>query len=85
MARLPMSPKSLAAGLPPGLRFRTKGQLATGILDEACADGLASGFACGDEVYGSCTDLREPRRTAGRPACCASLRTSSSRSPPGPG
>jgi SRSO17 transposase len=51
--------KSLVAGLPLNLRFRTKGQLAIDILDGAYADGLAFDFVCGDEVYGSCTDLRE--------------------------
>jgi hypothetical protein len=50
--------QSLVTGLPPGLRFRTKGQLAIDVLGGACADGLSSGFACGDEVYGSCTELR---------------------------
>ena len=51
--------KSLVAGLPLNLRFRTKGQLAIDILADACADGLAFDFTCGDEVYGSCTELRE--------------------------
>ena len=51
--------RSLAMGLPPGLRFRTKGQLAIDIFADAYADGLAFDFACGDEVYGSCTQLRE--------------------------
>jgi SRSO17 transposase len=51
--------KSLVTGLPPGMRFRTKGQLAIDVLTDAFADGLASGFACGDEVYGSCTELRQ--------------------------
>jgi SRSO17 transposase len=51
--------RSLLAGLPLGLRFRTKGQLAADILGDAYADGLAFDFVCGDEVYGSCTDLRE--------------------------
>jgi SRSO17 transposase len=51
--------KSLVKGLPLDLRFRTKGQLAIDILGDAYADGLAFDFACGDEVYGSCTDLRE--------------------------
>jgi SRSO17 transposase len=50
---------SLVMGLPPGLEFRTKGQLAIDIWTDACADGLAFDFACGDEVYGSCTQLRE--------------------------
>jgi SRSO17 transposase len=51
--------KSLLAGLPLGLRFRTKGQLAIDILADAYADGLSFDFACGDEVYGSCTELRQ--------------------------
>ena len=50
--------KSLVTGLPLDLRFRTKGQLAIDLLDGACADGLAFDFVCGDEVYGSCTELR---------------------------
>ena len=51
--------KSLVTGLPLDLRFRTKGQLAAGLLGEAYGDGLVFDFVCGDEVYGSCTDLRE--------------------------
>jgi SRSO17 transposase len=50
---------SLITGLPLDLRFRTKGQLAIDILGDAYADGLTFDFICGDEVYGSCTDLRE--------------------------
>jgi SRSO17 transposase len=51
--------KSLLMGLPLDLRFRTKGQLAIDIVDDAYADGLSFDFVCGDEVYGSCTGLRE--------------------------
>jgi SRSO17 transposase len=51
--------KSLVTGLPLDLRFRTKGQLAVDILRDAYAGGLAFDFICGDEVYGSCTELRE--------------------------
>jgi SRSO17 transposase len=51
--------RSLAAGLPPGLRFRTKGQLAIDVLAGARADGVSFDFTCGDEVYGNCTELRE--------------------------
>jgi SRSO17 transposase len=51
--------KSLLTALPLDLRFRTKGQLAAGILGDAYADGLTFDFVCGDEVYGSCTGLRE--------------------------
>jgi hypothetical protein len=50
---------SLAMGLPPDLEFRTKGQLAIGICADAYADGIGFDFMCGDEVYGSCTELRE--------------------------
>ena len=50
--------RSLVTGLPLDLRFRTKGQLAIGILDDAYGDGLSFDFICGDEVYGSCTELR---------------------------
>ena len=50
--------KSLVAGLPLDLRFRTKGQLAIDILTDAFDDGLAFDFICGDEVYGSRTELR---------------------------
>src|SRR6201996_8422944 len=51
--------RSLVTGLPLDLEFRTKGQLAIDILTDAYADGLVFDFACGDEVYGSCTELRE--------------------------
>jgi SRSO17 transposase len=51
--------KSLVTGLPLDLRFRTKGQLAIDILTGARADGLSFDFACGDEVYGGCTELRQ--------------------------
>jgi SRSO17 transposase len=50
---------SLVMGLPLDLEFRTKGQLATDICADCYADGLAFDFICGDEVYGSCTTLRE--------------------------
>jgi SRSO17 transposase len=49
---------SLVTGLPGGLRFRTKGQLAVDVLADAYADGVTFGFICGDEVYGSSPDLR---------------------------
>jgi SRSO17 transposase len=51
--------KSLVTRLPTGLRFRTKGELAIDLLGDAYTDGLAFDFVCGDEVYGSCTALRE--------------------------
>ena len=57
--------RSVAMGLPPGLEFRTKGQLAIDIIGDALADGVVLDFACGDEVYGSCTQLREFCEDAG--------------------
>ena len=51
--------RSLVMGLPPGLVFRTKGQLAIDICADALADGIRFDFFCGDEVYGNCTELRE--------------------------
>ena len=50
--------KSLVTALPLDLEFRTKGELAIGIYDDAAADGLVPDFVCGDEVYGSCARLR---------------------------
>jgi SRSO17 transposase len=50
--------RSLVTGLRLDLVFRTKGQLAIAILAEAFAEGLELDFTCGDEVYGSCTELR---------------------------
>ena len=46
-------------GLPAGLEFRTKGQLAAGICADAYADGVRFDFITGDEVYGASPDLRE--------------------------
>jgi SRSO17 transposase len=51
--------KSLVTGLPLDLRFRTKGEIAIGILAASYLDGLSFDFVCGDEVYGACTALRE--------------------------
>src|SRR5712691_4505070 len=51
--------KSLVMGLPLNLGFRSKGQLAIVLCADAYADGIGFDFACGDEVYGGCTQLRE--------------------------
>jgi SRSO17 transposase len=51
--------RSARMRLPVKLVFRTKGQLAIDICAEAAADGIRLDFVCGDEVYGSCTQLRE--------------------------
>ena len=58
---------SLVTGLPPDLAFRTKGQLAIDIFTSAYADGIRFDFACGDEVYGSCTQLRQFFEEQGQP------------------
>jgi SRSO17 transposase len=58
--------KSLVMGLPLDLAFRTKGQLAIDISTDADADGIRPDFYCGDEVYGSCTQLREHFEAAGQ-------------------
>jgi SRSO17 transposase len=50
--------KSLVAALPLDLRFRTEGELAIEIFDEAAADGMLPDFVCGDEVYGNSAKLR---------------------------
>ncbi|WP_371812916.1 transposase [Saccharopolyspora sp. ASAGF58] len=51
--------QSLRSALPGDLKFRTKGQLAIDICTTVAADGIRPDFYCGDEVYGSCTELRE--------------------------
>ena len=51
--------KRKVMGLPPDLVFRTKGQLAIDLISEVLADGIGLDFVCGDEVYGSCTPLRQ--------------------------
>ena len=51
--------RSLRTGLPLDLEFRTKGELAIDVCVAAYAGGIGFDFACGDEVYGSCTQLRE--------------------------
>src|ERR1700677_2803032 len=57
---------SLVTGLPPDLRFQTKGQLAIAICAEAYADGAAFDFILGDEVYGASTGLREYLESRGQ-------------------
>lgn len=39
--------------------FRTKGRLAIGICTDAYAGVVVFDFACGGEVYGNCTQLRQ--------------------------
>lgn len=42
----------------PGPGIPHQGQLAPGLAAETLADGITFDFFCGDEVYGSCTQLR---------------------------
>jgi SRSO17 transposase len=58
--------KSLLMGLPLDLVFRTKGQLAIDISKDAATGGIRPDFYCGDEVYGTCTELREHLEAAGQ-------------------
>jgi len=58
--------KSLLMGLPLDLEFKTKGQLAIDLVSDALAGGVRLDFVCGDEVYGSCTPLREHLEDAGQ-------------------
>jgi hypothetical protein len=46
-------------GPPAGPEVPHQGTAAIDILDDAYDDGLAFDFVCGDEVYGSCIELRE--------------------------
>ena len=73
--------RSRAMGLPSDLVFLTKGQLPTDICDGALAGGPRSGFICGDEACGNCTELREFFEAAARATCCASGRTFTSPRP----
>jgi hypothetical protein len=50
---------SLVMGLPLDLQFRTKGSWPWISARTATPDGLKFDFACGYEVYGGCTRLRE--------------------------
>jgi SRSO17 transposase len=50
--------RSLVRGLPGDLVFRTRGQLAIDLLAGTLTGGTRLDFVCGDEVYGSCTELR---------------------------
>ena len=75
--------KSLVMGLPLDLVFRTKGQLISDLGKDAAGDGVTVDFACGDEVYGNCTELRAFFEDAAMRTCCASRRTSASPWPAG--
>jgi len=53
-------------GLPAGLASRANGQLAIDLSTDVAADGIRPDFYCGDEVYGSCTQLREHFEATGQ-------------------
>lgn len=53
-------------GLPDGLEFATKGQLAVQVLADAAHDGAVVDFVAGDEVYGHSPDLRSYCEAAGQ-------------------
>jgi SRSO17 transposase len=46
------------AGVPPEVRFATKPNLATRMLERAFAAGVPAAWVTGDEIYGDATDLR---------------------------
>ena len=72
-------PGALASWACRDLVFRTKGQLAIDLLTETLTGGTTLDFVCGDEVYGSCTQLREFCNTPARDMCCEFPPASASR------
>jgi SRSO17 transposase len=76
--------QSLVTGLPPGLEFRTKGQLAIDILTGACADGLAFDFVAGERSTAAARSCASTWKNKDRPACCGSRPRSRLPSPPEP-
>jgi len=77
--------KAAAMGLPAGLVFRTKGQLAIDICADAFTDRVRFDFICGDEVYGNCTDRPPHRAGHGRPGGLRRHRSLTARSHRYPG
>ena len=62
----------LRPGLPAGLAFRTKGQLAIDILAGVFADGVRLDFVCGDETMVPAPSCASTCRITTRPKCCGS-------------
>jgi SRSO17 transposase len=54
-----------AAGVPDGVEFATKPQLATAMITAALAAGVPASWVAGDEVYGADPQLRQAIRAAG--------------------
>jgi SRSO17 transposase len=63
--------KSLVTGLPPGLRFRTKGQLAIDVLAGAYADGLSFDSSAAMRSTAAARSCGSTWKSAGRPTSCA--------------
>lgn len=59
-------PTAARMGLPAGLGFATKGQLAVQVLQDAAHDGVILDFVAGDEVYGHSPDLRTHCEASGQ-------------------
>ena len=55
------------AGIPGAVGFRTKGQLALELIDEALAWGLRGGVVLADTAYGEVTEFREGLEARQRP------------------
>jgi hypothetical protein len=49
---------SPSIGLPAGMEFGTKSQLAIDIGTQAYADGVSFDIVCGNELYGNCARYR---------------------------
>jgi SRSO17 transposase len=58
-------PRRQKAGVPPGISFQTKPQIAADLIAEALADGVSAAPILGDSVYGNAPELRERIRGLG--------------------
>jgi SRSO17 transposase len=61
------APRREEAGIPPTVRFATKGDLAQAMLTRAFAAAVPAAWVTGDEVYGNAGDLRRWLERAQRP------------------
>ncbi len=59
------SPRREKAGVPGGVRFQTKPDIAGDLIAEALADGLSAAPILGDSVYGNAPELRRQIRDRG--------------------
>ena len=58
-------PRRQKAGVPEGVSFQTKPQIAADLIEEAWADGVSAAPILGDSVYGNAPELRERIRGLG--------------------